>query len=165
LALFNSRLSETRLFDSSLARLSPEPTGVTQEGDAIYDIALELNERPRNTIALGGNYGTNEGFGVSAELTRRNATRRGDLLVADMRIAEREIGLDMIWRRPNELGYGKGLILTGVLKDENTDAFDQQLAGLGAGYEIINGPRLTYNFGVNGQYIRERTSQRREDFQ
>ena len=165
LALFNSRLSETRLFDSSLARLSPEPTGVTQEGDAIYDIALELNERPRNTIALGGNYGTNEGFGVSAELTRRNATRRGDLLVADMRIAEREIGLDVIWRRPNELGYGKGLILTGVLKDENTDAFDQQLAGLGAGYEIINGPRLTYNFGVNGQYIRERTSQRREDFQ
>jgi len=121
LALFNSRLSETRLFDASLARLSPEPRGVTDAGDTIYDITLELNERPQNTIALGGNYGTNEGFGVSAELTRRNATRRGDLLVADMRIAEREIGLDVIWRRPNELGYGKGLILTGVLKDENTE--------------------------------------------
>lgn len=165
LALYNSRLSETRLFDSSLARLSPNTTGLNAAGDAIHDIELEINERSRNTIALGGNYGTNEGFGVNAELTRRNATRRGDMMIADVRIAEREIGLDLIWRRPNELGFGKGLILTGALKDENTDAFDQQLAKLGAGYEIISGPRLTYNFGVNGQYIRETSLDRREDFQ
>ena len=165
LAMYNSRLSETRLFNSSVARLSPQPVGTSASGDAIYDILLEIDERPRNTIALGGNYGTNEGFGVTAELTRRNATRRGDLLIAELRLAERETGLNLIWRRPNELGYGKGLILSGEIKEENTDAFDQQLAKIGAGYEVIRGPRLTYNFGVNGQLIKETSAGGREDFQ
>lgn len=165
LALYNARLSDTRLFNSSNARLSPESVGTSRSGDAIHDIVLRVDERPRNTIALGGNYGTNEGFGVTAKLTRRNATRRGDVLISETRLAEREIGLNLIWRRPNELGYGKGLILTGEIKDENTDAFDQQLAKIGAGYEVIRGPRLSYNFGVNGQYIRETSIQRREDFQ
>ncbi|NNE57251.1 MAG: outer membrane protein assembly factor [Hellea sp.] len=165
LALFNSRLAETRLFDKSLARLSPQPVSVSEGGDAIYDIILELEERPKNTIALGANYGTNEGFGVNAELTRRNATRRGDLLIAEARLAEREIGANLIWRRPNELGYGKGLVLLATLKDENTDAFDQQLAKFGAGIEVIQGPRLNYYFGVNAQYIREESPDRREDFQ
>ena len=165
LAMFNSRLSETRLFNSSVARLSPEAMGTSVSGDAIYDILLEIDERPRNTIALGGNYGTNEGFGVTAKLTRRNAARRGDLLIGEFRLAERETGLNLTWRRPNEFGYGKGLIFTGEIKDENTDAFDQQLTKLGAGYEDIRGPHLTYNLGVNGQFIRETSTERREDFQ
>ena len=159
LALYNSRLSETRLFDSSLARLSAEPASISPDGNAVYDIILELDERDRNTVALGASFGTNEGFGVNASLTRRNATRRGDLLIADLSLAEREIGLDLVWRRPNELGYGKGLIITGELKDENTDAFDQQLANIGAGYEVVKGPRLSYNFGVKGQYISETVEQ------
>ena len=159
LALYNSRLSETRLFDSSVARLSTDPVGVSPNGNAIYDIILDLDERDRHTVALGASFGTNEGFGVNSTLTRRNATRRGDLLIADISLAQRELGLDLVWRRPNELGYGKGLILTAELKDENTDAFDQQLANLGAGYEVISGPRLSYNFGVRGQYTRETIEQ------
>lgn len=155
LALFNSRLAETRLFELGLARLSTDPVSETAEGDAVYDVVLEIEERPRNTIALGGNFGTNEGFGVNAELTRRNATRRGDLMIAEARLAEREYGVNFVWRRPNEFGYGKGLILTGEVKDENTDAFEQQSAKIGAGYEVVRGPRLNFNYGVSGQYIRE----------
>ena len=165
LALYNSRLSETRLFDSSLARLSEEPLGSTDSGDAIYDVIVDIDERKRNTLALGGNYGTDEGFGVNAELTRRNLTRRGDLLIAETRIAQREIGLDLTWRRPNELGYGKGLILNASALDENTDAFDQQTFRLGAGYEVIKGPKLTYNFGMNGQIIRQDELDRIQNFQ
>ncbi len=165
LALYNSRLSETRLFSANTARLSSEPVRVSPGGDAVHDIIVEITERPRNTIALGGTYGTDEGFGVNAELTRRNITRRGDLLVADARIAQREKGLDLIWRRPNAIGYGKGLVLTSAIRDENTDAFDQQIFKLGAGYEVIENPKLNYSVGVRGQYIRLTENQAVQDFQ
>jgi translocation and assembly module TamA len=165
LALFTSRLSETRLFSSSVVRLSDEPVSITEDGTHIHDVILELKERPRNTIAAGASFGTDEGFGVNAELTRRNLTRRGDTLIANATLAERLVGLDLVWRRPNELGYGKGVTYNAAISDENTDAFDQQLARIGAGLEIIKGPRVNYGFGIAGQYIRERTIERQDDFQ
>ena len=165
LALYNSRLSDTRLFTTSSARLSDEPISTSPDGDAVYNIVLNAVERPRNTIALGGNFGTDEGLGVSAELTRRNLTRRGDLLVANLALAQRESGLDLIWRRPNELGYGKGLILTAAVLDKQTDAFDQQLARIGAGYEVVVGPEFGYNFGVRAQVSREDDFEQVQDFQ
>lgn len=165
IGLYNSRLSETRLFNSSSARLSDAPVEITPEGDAVHDIVLTLTERPRNTLALGGNYGTDEGFGVTAELTRRNLTRRGDMLVANLKLAERESGIDLTWRRPNELGYGKGLVFNAAILDEKTDAFDQQLARIGVGYEVIKGPQFSYNFGVTGQVIQQTDSLQTQDFQ
>ncbi|WP_017931121.1 autotransporter assembly complex protein TamA [Robiginitomaculum antarcticum] len=165
IGLYNSRLSETRLFNSSSARLSEEPVEIAPNGDAVHDIILSLSERPRNTLALGGNYGTDEGFGVTAELTRRNLTRRGDMLVANLKLAQRESGIDLTWRRPNELGYGKGLVFSAAVLDEETDAYDQQLARAGIGYEVIKGPEFSYNFGVTGQVIRETDSLQTQDFQ
>ena len=102
---------------------------------------------------------------MNVELTRRNVTRRGDLLIADARAAQRELGLNLTWRRPNALGYGKGLVLTAAALDENTDAFDQQLLKLGAGYEVVKSQKLNYNFGVRGQYIREKDSATTQDYQ
>lgn len=165
LALYNSRLSETRLFSISQAQLSSEPSDVTPDGDYVHDIVLDIKERPQNTIGLGANYGTNEGFGVNAELTRRNLTRRGDLLIADVRIAQREMGLNLTWRRPNELGYGRGLVLTAAALDEDTDAFEQQILKLGAGYEVVRSEKLNYSFGIRGQYIRQKEETITQDFQ
>jgi translocation and assembly module TamA len=165
LAQFNSRLSDTRLFSKSQARLSDVPSDQTESGDVIYDVILDLVERPRNTVAAGASYGTNEGFGVTAELTRRNLTRRGDLLAAALQLAEREISLDTQWRSPNELGYGKGLVINARLLDEETDSFDQQLARLGVGYEAVVNSRFNYNFGVSGQYISQTETGIEQDFQ
>ncbi len=165
LALYNSRLSETRLYSTAIAQLSSEPVSLSPEGDAVHDIVLNIKERPRNTIALGANYGTNEGLGVNAELTRRNLTRRGDLLIADTRIAQRERGLNLTWRRPNQLGYGKGLVLTSAILDADTDAFDQQIFKLGAGFEVIKSQKLNYTYGVRSQYIRQTENRITQDFQ
>lgn len=165
LALYNSRLGETRLFDSSLAKLSDEPTGVTEEGDEIRNVVLDLTERDRHTLTLGAGYDTSEGFGIEAELLRRNLTRRGDLLIGEATLSQREIGLDVIWRQPNVLGYGRGLSVFGSAKDENTDAFDQQTAKLGVGVDIIQGPQLRYGFGADVRYIRQNENGVRRDFQ
>ncbi|GHA92646.1 outer membrane protein [Algimonas arctica] len=165
LALYNSRLSETRLFKTSIAKLSDEPLAVDAEGTETRNVELRLEERKRNTITLGAGYDTSEGFGVDAELLRRNLTRRGDLLVATARAAEREYGLDLVWRRPNELGYGKGLSLFGSVADENTDAFDQQTGKIGVGLEIIKGPQFQYSYGAEARYIRQSGESDRRDFQ
>lgn len=165
LALYNSRLSETRLFEKSIAKLTDEPVTVEADGTEVRNVELLLTERKRNTLTLGAGFDTSEGFGVDAELLRRNVTGRGDLLIATARAAEREIGLDLVWRRPNVLGYGKGLSLFTSATDENTDAFNQQTGRVGLGFEIIKGPQFQYNYGAEARYIRQSGESVRRDFQ
>ncbi|MEM7728257.1 MAG: autotransporter assembly complex family protein [Pseudomonadota bacterium] len=165
LALYNSRLAETRLFDSSLAKLADEPVGLDEDGTEIRNVELLLDERKRNTVTLGAGFDTSEGFGVDAELLRRNLTGRGDLLIATGRAAQREFGLGVTWRRPNELGYGRGVSFFASVSDEDTDAFNQQTGGVGAGVEVIEGPEFQYSYGAEARYIRQSGESERRDFQ
>ncbi len=165
MALYNSRLAETRMFDSSLAKLADEPSGVTEDGAQIRDVRMLIDERDRYTLTLGAGYDTSEGFGVDAELLRRNLIGMGDLLIGQARVAEREFGLDLVWRRPNELGYGKGVTYFASAFDERTDAFDQQTAKIGAGVEVIKGPQFQYGYGADARYIRQTGATVRRDFQ
>lgn len=155
LALLNSRLSETRLFASATASLAEISTRTSEDGDEIRDVIITATERPRNTIATGVRFSTADGFGVTGELTRRNLTRRGDLLVANLNIAELKTGLDLQWRRPNELGYGRGLVLGAAAATEDTDAFQRQSVGISAGYEVVRGPNLSFSYGVAGELVKE----------
>lgn len=165
LALYNSRLSETRLFNSSIAKLSDSPVETDADGTEIRNVELWLEERKRNTLTLGAGFDTSEGFGVNAELLRRNLTSRGDMLIATARAAEREYGLDLVWRRPNEFGYGKGLSFFGSATDEDTDAFNQQTGKIGLGLEIIRSPQFQYSYGAEAGYIRQSGESVRRDFQ
>lgn len=155
LSLLNTRLAETRLFKVARASLADTPSGTAEDGAEIRNVEITLTERPRNTIALGASYSTSEGAGVNAELTRRNLTRRGDLLVSDLTIAELEQSLTIDWRRPNEFGYGRGLVLNTGISNEITDAYERQSFILGAGYEVVEGPQFSYSYGVMGEIAKE----------
>lgn len=155
LSLFNTRLAETRLFNVARASLSDTPSSVGADGTEVRNVELTLAERKRNTIALGASYSTNEGAGLNAELTRRNLTRRGDVAVADLTIAELEQALDITWRRPNEFGYGRGLVLNAGISNEVTDAYERQALNLGAGFEVVRSPEFTYSYGVNAEITKE----------
>lgn len=165
LASYNSRLSETRLFKSAIAKLSDSPVETDADGTEVRDVELRLEERKRNTLTLGAGYDTSEGFGVDAELMRRNLTSRGDMLIATARAAERELGFDLVWRRPNEFGYGKGLSFFGSATDENTDAFNQKTGKIGLGLEFIRSPQFQYSYGAEARYIRQSGESVRRDFQ
>ncbi|WP_300381372.1 autotransporter assembly complex family protein [Henriciella sp.] len=155
LASLNSRLVETRLFRVARATLADEPSGTTDSGLEIRDVVVKLTERERNTIGLGASYSTAEGFGVNAEFVRRNLSGRGDTLTTELTVAELERSLDVTWRRPNEFGYGRGLVLNAGLIDETTDAYDRQAVTLGAAFEVIKSPEFTYSYGVNAEIGRE----------
>ena len=165
MALYNSRLSGTRLFDSSLAALSDEPVGTTPEGDQIRDVVVKLDERDRHTLTLGAGFDTSEGFGVNSQLIRRNLTGMGDLLVGDAVVAQRQQRLDVEWRRPNEQGYGKGVTYFASVLNENTDAFNQQVGKLGVGVEVVSNPVFQYGYGADVRYIRQTGESVRRDFQ
>ena len=165
LSLFAARLDETRLYRISNARLDDTSSGESVDGDEIYDVLVTLAERKRNTIELGASYSTDKGAGLTSELTRRNLTRRGDLLVASLAIAELEQILEVQWRRPNEFGYGKGLIFGSELSNEDTDAFNRQTFSLSGGLEVVKGPRFSYGYGVKGSLVSEQDEFGERDLQ
>ena len=165
LSRFNTRLAETRIFKVARADLASEVSGKTEAGEEIRDVVVTLTERPQNSVGLGGKYSTSEGFGLNAELTRRNLTRRGDVLSADLTVAELEQSLEVIWRRPNEFGYGRGLVLSAGVNNETTDAYDRQAVFAGVGFEVVRSPEFTYSYGVQGEIAKEEDEYGERDLQ
>ncbi|WP_084397011.1 autotransporter assembly complex protein TamA [Henriciella aquimarina] len=165
LSAFNTRLAETRMFKVARASLADEPSGTTESGDEIRDVHVTLTERPRHTIAFGASYSTNEGAGLNAEFTRRNLMRRGDTLTTELTMAEMKQALDVTWRRPNQFGYGRGLVLNTALIQELTDAYDRQAFTLGAAFEVVQSPDFTYSYGVNGELAHEEDEYGERDLQ
>ena len=165
LSTFNTRLAETRLFRVARASLADEPSGTAADGSEIRDVVVTIAERQRNSIALGTSYSTAEGYGVQAEYVRRNISRRGDTLTTNFKLAELEQSLNVAWRRPNEFGYGRGLVLSTGLIAETTDAYDREAFTLGASFEVVRSTDFTYSYGVNAEIGREQDEFGERDLQ
>lgn len=165
LSSFNTRLVETRLFRVARASLADEPSAVAEDGTETRDVIVTVAERQRNTIALGTSYSTAEGYGLQAEYTRRNLSRRGDSLISSLTLAELEQSLNVLWRRPNEFGYGRGLVLNGGIVAETTDAFEREAILLGASFEVVKSTDFTYSYGVNAEFVREQDELGERDLQ
>ena len=156
LSRFNRRLSETRLFSRASARLDRVASGADPEtGDEIRNIILDVEERPRHTLALGARYSTADGYGLTGEFTRRNLTRSGDFLEAQVDLAELARSIEIDWRRPNEFGFGRGLVLSTGFSDEMTDAYDRQSVTVGAALEIVESPQFAWTLGTSAEALRE----------
>ena len=155
LSSYAARLNELRTFRIANVRLSDEPTGESPEGDAIHDVVVTLTERERNTVAVGASIATDLGVGFSLDYTRRNFTGRGDTLTAELDFAQLEQEIEVEWRRPNELGYGRNIVLSTSLSNEETDGFDRQQFGVSAALEVSQSPDFTFTFGATASLIHE----------
>lgn len=165
LSEFNRRLSATRTYSVSSARLSAVPGHITQEGDEVRDVIVTLVERPRYTLLAGASVSTSEGPGVTSSLTRRNATRRGDTLTGSLTIAAQQRTLGVDWRIPNITAYNRSLALSADATREETDAFDREALTLTGAFEFKHTPRLTTAFGVEGEFTREDDALGQRDLQ
>ncbi len=165
LAQFGSRLDETRIFTLANARLSDTPSRTDETGDEVRDIIVTATERKRHTVEAGVSLSTDKGFGLSADLTRRNLTKRGDFLIASLDLTSLEQTLNLTWRRPHEFGYGKNLVFGSKLSNEDTDAYNRQSFSLSGGFENRKNRRFTYGYGVEGSLIREEDQFSKRDLQ
>ncbi|MEO0466457.1 MAG: autotransporter assembly complex family protein [Pseudomonadota bacterium] len=165
LSQFNSRLASTRLFDLASASLADTPRETLPDGREVYDVITTLDERKRNTIATGVSLSTDRGLGATIELERRNFSRRGDSISADLTIAQLERALGLKWDRPHEFGFGRNLTFGAAFAEEETDAFDSLTLDLRAGVEVERTPQVNFAFGLEAAQVREtvRLSQRTAD--
>lgn len=165
LSTFNTRLSETRLYDVSSARLDEEPAQVAADGSVVRDVAVTLIERDRYTLSAGTSISTSEGPGLTTSLTRRNATRRGDTLTGTVTLAAQRRALVADWRIPNAVDYNKALAFTADVGREETDAFDRDAIMVSGAYEVQRSARLTYSLGAESEFTSEQDAFSERDLQ
>ncbi len=155
LASFNRRLSATRLYSVSSARLADAPTRLTQDGDEVRDVLVTLTPRARYTLTGGASFSTSEGPGLTGALVQRDPTRRGDTLTTSATLAAQERALRVDWRIPNVFAYNRSVAFLAEVARDETDAFDRESASLVGAYEVERDRRLTYALGAETEFTRE----------
>jgi len=165
LAALTRRLNATRLYRLASVRLDETPTGVTETGDEIRDVQVQIEERDRYTLTSGTSFSTSEGPGLTASLTRRNATRRGDTLTGAMTLATLERAFEVDWRIPNVTAFDRTLVLSADIGREETDAFDKEAISLSGAFEVRASRRLTYTLGAGSEVTREEDAFEQRDQQ
>lgn len=161
----NRRLNATRNYRFVSVQLADTAAGTTPDGDEVRDVVVQLEERARYTLTTGTSFSTSEGPGLTASLTRRNATRRGDTLTGAMTLATLERSFSADWRIPNVTGFDRTLVLSSELGREETDAFDREAITLSGTFEVRQSRHLTYALGAGSEVTREEDAFEQRDQQ
>ncbi|MEL6829439.1 MAG: BamA/TamA family outer membrane protein [Pseudomonadota bacterium] len=162
---YNRRLRDTRNFSTASARLAEPETEATPNADENRDILVSASMRKRYSLGAGASYSTAEGAGLTAELTRHNATRRGDTLTGEVILAQlnRSAGLD--WQIPNVFAYDHTISFTATIDEEETDAFDREALTLNGIYTLSPIQDLSLGFGLQVELASEIDAFEQRDIQ
>ena len=148
------RLIETRMFDLVNVELD-EAGNPAENACERRELLVQLEETPRNAIAVGASFSTTEGPGLEGNWSRRNLTGRLDTLDVGVLLAEIERSLTINWTQPAFRGYGRSLRIGGQLIEEETDAFDRRAISVSTGYDYRVTDRVTLSTGAAFESSRE----------
>ncbi|MDB5459400.1 MAG: surface antigen, partial [Caulobacteraceae bacterium] len=142
-AQLEKRLRDTSVFDSVTVALDPKP-----DADGRRPVDVTLVDRPKSTLELGASYSTAEGTGVDAKWVRYNTFGRGDTLTysaqaADI-LSQAGVELDL----PNWLNAQRTLKLSTSIYRDNTNAYLENGARIGADLEQRFGRNDFFTYGV-----------------
>lgn len=165
LSALNRRLNATRMYRFVSVRMADAATRVDATGDEVRDVIVTLEEQDRYTLTGGASFSTSEGPGLTAGLTRRNASRRGDTLSAGMTLATLERAFTIDWRIPNITAYDRTLVLSSEIGREETDAFDREAITVSGAFEVRHSNHLSYTFGAASEFTREEDAFEQRDQQ
>ncbi len=149
------RLGRDRLFGSVQVALSDTPSRIAPSGAEVRNVHVRLRSRPRNRVAAGVSFATDEGLGLRLEHERRDLSKRADSLRTELAVADLRRELALTWDRPHEFGFGRDLELSVIASDETTDAFDSQRLALLAQVDHTVSDRLSFTYGISGESLRE----------
>ncbi|MDB5459031.1 MAG: surface antigen, partial [Caulobacteraceae bacterium] len=142
-AQLEKRLRDTSVFDSVTVALDPKPNA---DGQRPVDVTLV--DRPRSTLELGASYSTAEGSGVEAKWVRYNSFGRGDTLTYSLQAADilSQAGVEL--DLPNWLNAQRTLKLSTSIYRDDTNAYLETGARIGADLEQRFGRNDFFNYGV-----------------
>ena len=141
------RLSQTRIFASVTVKPGED---LSEEGE--LPVTITLGEGPPRTIGFGASYSTDVGFGGNAFWEHRNIFGEGEQLHFDLTVAQIEQSLTASLRKPAYPGRRQSLIGNIALRNETTDAFDEQSASALAGIEAAYLENWLLTAGVAPEY-------------
>lgn len=149
LALLRRDLASTGAFSIVTTTLSPTPNA-----DNTRDVVVNLEPAKPRVLEVGAGWSTTEGFGVEAEWTRRNVTRRADSLTLDAVLGEQLQSFTGELVRPNAIGSGRSLRLTAGVSHDNSGPFDRTGFALSAAVDAARRLRfaMTYGVSVSGDF-------------
>lgn len=164
-AIFSRRLNATRNFSFVSVQLAQDGEGPDGDGVEVRDVVVQLEDRDRYTLSAGTSFSTSEGPGLTAGIIKRNASRRGDTVSANLTLATLERALKVDWRLPNVTAFERTLVLSAEAGREETDAFDREALTLTGALEVRSSNRLTYALGVGSEFTREEDAFEQRDQQ
>lgn len=155
LSEYNRRLRETRMFSSSTAQLADQTGSGQYSSNTNRPVAVTLDMRKRYSFGAGASFSTAEGAGLTTELTRHNATRRGDTLTGRLSVAQLSRSAAVDWRIPNAFAFDHTVAFTAAIHEEETDAFDREALELNGSYSIRHSSALTSSLGIDVEFASE----------
>lgn len=143
LALLRRDLSASGAFSIVTTTLAPEPGP-----DGLRDVIVNLEPAKRRVLELGAGWSTTDGFGVEAEWTRRNVTRRADSLVIGTVLGEQVQSLTAELARPNAIGPGRALRLSASVAHDNSGPFERTGFAVSSAVDAARRLRYALTYGV-----------------
>jgi translocation and assembly module TamA len=142
-AQLEKRLRDTSVFDSVTVALDPKP-----DADGNRPVDVTLVDRPKSTLELSASYSTAEGAGVDAKWVRYNSFGRGDTLTYSLQAADilSQAGIEL--DLPNWLSAQRTLKLSTSIYRDNTNAYLETGARIGADLEQRFGRNDFFSYGV-----------------
>jgi len=120
---YQDRLAALESVARAQVRLAPPAPGSDRR-----DIEASLTPAPRNRLEAGFSLSTSEGSGVGGAWTRRNLLGRDESLRVSAQLATLEQALEVRLSAPHWRRLNQELTLISAVRNEETDAFDQQEA-------------------------------------
>jgi translocation and assembly module TamA len=116
--------------------------------DGTRDVIIDVEPARRHAYELGVAYSTTEGFGLEAEWTRRNFTRRADSLTVGVTLAELQQGVSANWARPHAIRLGHTLNIGVAAEHEDIDAYSRQGVAIYASVDASPRLKLGTSYGL-----------------
>lgn len=138
-----TRFLETGLFTRAAAVIPDAPLP-----DGSVPVEIRLADRAHRTVRAGVNYYTDEGPGALLGWEHRNFFGAAEKLSVDLGISGLKQSLDVELQKPYFLRNDQTLYLNSALRRQDTDAYEEVAANLGAGIDRRFSKRLNGSTGL-----------------
>ena len=116
--------------------------------DGLTEVIVTLEEAKPRVIEVGLGWSTTEGFGLEAEWTRRNITRRADALAVKTVLGEEQQSLTAELTRPNAFGPGRAAQFSAGVSHDETGPFARNGVFVSSAVNAADRLRYAISYGV-----------------